>query len=123
MRDRVHQLKIAVMALILAVSGGQSLVAQEAPAEPEVTITISEPPPQENKAAIESMGYQAEVLSRLFGVPVQVEGALPMALRVDKPYQLINPFAPEKYGDGYKNLSIDPKTKNARGIKVFSVGF
>lgn len=53
----------------------------------------------------------------------KVSGALIQATRVDNPAQLINPRAPLRYGNGYDNVSIDPVTGRAQGIKLFVVSF
>lgn len=54
---------------------------------------------------------------------VVYRGALVRLSRTDKPLQLINPFAPAEYGNGYANVSRDLATGKAQGISLFSVEF
>ena len=41
----------------------------------------------------------------------------------NNPIQLINPFAPDKYGDGEVNITRNPSTHRAEGLKVFQISF
>jgi hypothetical protein len=67
--------------------------------------------------------FQATTISRVLGVNVDVDGALPRALRVDHPLHLLNPLAPAEYGSGFENLSVDPVTRRASGIVFLSIRF
>ncbi len=64
------------------------------------------------------------VKPRKDGKPIQYQydGAIVRAARADHPLQMINPKAPEKYGNGSENLSIHPRTGQVEGIKLFSIG-
>ena len=53
---------------------------------------------------------------------VAFSGALVQATRVN-PLQLINPIAPRRLGDGYNNLSYNPVTGQAQGIRLFTISF
>jgi len=67
--------------------------------------------------------FQTRTINRIFGVNVQYGGVLPMIREADNPWQLINPFAPLEYGDGFDNVSIDLHSKQPRGIYLFTVKF
>lgn len=48
-------------------------------------------------------------------------GAVVKAVTSDKPLQLINPWAPMRYGSAEENVARDPITGEARGVKVVSL--
>ncbi|MBI3414198.1 MAG: hypothetical protein HY043_02580 [Verrucomicrobia bacterium] len=48
-------------------------------------------------------------------------GALVRLAKTDKPLQLINPFAPARYGSGLNDLVVDPATGKALGISLLSI--
>ena len=54
---------------------------------------------------------------------VQYSGVLPSAKRAKNPLQLINPFAPARYGTGMETVSVDPITGRAAGVALFRVEF
>jgi hypothetical protein len=51
------------------------------------------------------------------------EGIAVQLFRTDHPLQLINPFAPPEYGRAEANVSIDPVSGKAAGLKFFGVKF
>ena len=53
-----------------------------------------------------------------------VSGMIPRAIRGGNPLQILNPFAPAKYGTADENVSLDPDVPGkANGIDLFSVSF
>ena len=53
-----------------------------------------------------------------------VSGVIPRAIRGGNPLQMLNPFAPAKYGTAEENVSFDPDVPGkANGINFFSVSF
>jgi len=53
-----------------------------------------------------------------------VSGVIPSASRADNPLQILNPFAPAKYGTSEDNVSLDPGIPGKwDGIKLFSISF
>ncbi len=54
---------------------------------------------------------------------VALEGALVRATRAGQPWQVINPFAPKEFGDGYDNVSLNPITRQPAGVVLLSVRF
>ena len=52
-----------------------------------------------------------------------LDGIAVHAVRTDNPLQLLNPFAPPEYGRAEANVSWDPVTGKASGLKLFSIKF
>ena len=53
-----------------------------------------------------------------------VSGVIPRAIRGGHPLQMLNPFAPAKYGTAEENVSLDPDVPGqGNGIKLFSISF
>jgi hypothetical protein len=48
-------------------------------------------------------------------------GALYEIAKADQPLQILNPFAPARYGSGETNVVRDPITKQPRGVAFFSL--
>jgi hypothetical protein len=54
----------------------------------------------------------------------EVSGVIPRALRGGNPLQMINPFAPSKYGSAEENVSFDPNIPGkGNGIDLLSISF
>lgn len=49
------------------------------------------------------------------------QGVISAALESGEPIQLINPAAPERFGDGRRFVSVDPRTGEPRGIKLIDI--
>jgi hypothetical protein len=55
---------------------------------------------------------------------VAVSGVIPRAIRGGNPLQMLNPFAPAKYGTAEENVSLDPDVPGKwDGIKFLSISF
>ncbi|MEY2481882.1 MAG: hypothetical protein QOK24_410, partial [Verrucomicrobiota bacterium] len=53
-----------------------------------------------------------------------VSGLIPRAIRGGNPLQMLNPFAPAKYGTARENLSVDPDVPGrVNGINFVSISF
>jgi hypothetical protein len=53
-----------------------------------------------------------------------VSGVIPRAIHGGNPLQMLNPFAPAKYGTGDENVSLDPDVPGkVNGINLFSISF
>ena len=53
-----------------------------------------------------------------------VSGVIPRAIRGGNPLQMLNPFAPAKYGTAEENISIDPDVPGrGNGINFVSISF
>lgn len=72
--------------------------------------------------------FQTDMVTRVFGINVAVDGVIPRALRIEQPLQLINPLAPPEYGIGAEILSINNPpssnpTRKVEGISFFTFRF
>jgi len=54
---------------------------------------------------------------------VTYSGVVVQAVKTDNPFQLINPFAPARYGNGADNVDHDIVTGKENGLKFFCIGF
>ena len=53
-----------------------------------------------------------------------ISGAIPRAVRGGNPLQMLNPFAPAKYGRAEENVSLDPDVPGKwNGINLISISF
>src|SRR5438874_7416016 len=53
-----------------------------------------------------------------------ISGVIPRAIRGGNPLQMLNPFAPAKYGTAEENVSLDPEvTGKGNGINLLSISF
>ena len=53
-----------------------------------------------------------------------VSGVIPRAIRGGNPLQMLNPFAPAKYGTAEENVSVDPDVPGkVNGINFVSISF
>jgi hypothetical protein len=63
--------------------------------------------------------HRAAALSR-----PAASGVIPRAIRGGNPLQMLNPFAPAKYGRAEENVSLDPDVPGKEdGINLFSFSF
>jgi hypothetical protein len=71
---------------------------------------------------------QTDMVTRVFGINLTVDGVIPRALSIEQPLQLINPLAPPEYGIGTEILSINNPpsgnpTRKVEGISFFTFRF
>jgi hypothetical protein len=53
-----------------------------------------------------------------------ISGAIPRAIRGGNPLQMLNPFAPAKYGTAEENVSLDREVPGkGNGINLFTTSF
>jgi hypothetical protein len=53
-----------------------------------------------------------------------VSGVIPRAIHAGNPLQMLNPFAPAKYGTSEENISVDPDVPGkVNGINFVSIHF
>ena len=55
--------------------------------------------------------------------PRRYTGVVPKIRRAENPLQLINPFAPAEYGNGWDNVAIDPATGRGTGLAIVRIEF
>jgi hypothetical protein len=106
--------------LLLAIS---SLCLPGALAQTERPSLLKEIPDMPPEKLQRYIHFQTGTLSKVFGINVHYSGVVPQLCRTSKPWQLLNPFAPAEYGNGYDNVSIDPVTSRAEGIAIFAIRF
>ena len=85
--------------------------------------TLNEAPIISAEKVARYVRFQTGVVSRAFGINVSYGGVVPMLYRADNPLQLINPFAPARYGNGFDNASINPITGRIEGVNIFAIKF
>jgi hypothetical protein len=106
------QILIAWLATGLLTSG-QPVRAAGTPATPRWHTASFESRHQARQA------HQSTTLSQ-----PDVSGVIPRAIRGGNPLQMLDPFAPAKYGTAEENVSLDPDVPGkANGINFFSVSF
>jgi hypothetical protein len=50
-------------------------------------------------------------------------GIVVQVIKADRPLQLLNPFAPSRYGSGWDNLERSPAGGGSPMLKLFSISF
>ena len=102
----------------VATAPNQTRQAEVLPLDPELT-----------QQQIETLlRLQTDMVTRVFGINLTVDGVIPRALRIEQPLQLINPLAPPEYGIGTEILSINNPpsgnpTRKVEGISFFTFRF
>jgi hypothetical protein len=66
---------------------------------------------------------RVEAPNEIIGKRATYQGILVQWKKADKPWQLLNPFAPARYGQGDANLTLDAMTGKPKGFTLFSVRF
>ena len=61
--------------------------------------------------------------NQILGRRVTYSGIVVQAIKADNPLQLLNPAAPEEYGNGEESVTREPKTGRVNGLKIFSIEF
>jgi hypothetical protein len=68
--------------------------------------------------------HAIETHAPLIELRPQVTGVIPRIIRGGDPLQMLNPFAPAKYGTSEEDTVLDPDVPGrADGIKLLSVSF
>ena len=114
------------LTLMLVVSG---MAASICPAQTnkveirQAPSVVSEAPIISPEKVARYVRFQTGVVNRAFGINVTYGGVVPMLYRADNPLQIINPFAPARYGNGFDNLSVNPITGRIEGVNIFAIKF
>jgi hypothetical protein len=114
---------LALVGSIVANGHSQSTEQNTTPTDPAKPANALQLDPAVTQKQVEAMfRYQTDLVSRVFGVDVTVDGIVPRLMRSEHPLQLINPLAPPEYGIGKEILSINnpPSVKPARKVEGFS---
>lgn len=96
-----------------------------------LTVAAQPPPEPQNKppSPPPALAGGIELRTEGRGAAVQAQqrrrtsGVAAQAVRVRNPLRLIDPRAPRELGDGNDNVSRDPVTGQAQGIRVFTISF
>jgi hypothetical protein len=68
--------------------------------------------------------HAVENRERSFELQPDITGVIPRAIRGGQPLQMLNAFAPAKYGTAEENVSLDPDVpRKGNWINLFSVSF
>lgn len=105
---------------------GQTAPPAAVPASTSATAQIQsrrDAPPLTNDEIAAVARFQSNTVTRVLGVSVRVDGVIPQAVRTGHPLQLINPFAPPEYGNGFQNVTVDPESGRANGIRFLGIKF
>lgn len=105
---RLRILQLALF-LLTGIALAPSVSAQQA--NPETGFVA----PRPKKTEVESTTIEKPTRYDISGIVAQ-------AFNIKKPYQMVNPLAPAKYGDGRDNVSWDPdKPEKPKGIILFGI--
>ena len=66
---------------------------------------------------------ESPALNRIMGQRFIYTGIAIEMMRAENPLQMLNPFAPERYGDAEQNVVRDPITGHVDGLKFFCLSF
>ena len=104
--------------LIACLATGLLTLGQPARAAGTSTITPS------HTASFESRHHARQAAQPAALSQPAVSGVIPRAIRGGNPLQMLNPFAPAKYGTAEQSVSFDPDVPGkVNGINFFSVSF
>jgi hypothetical protein len=103
---------IACLSTALLTFGQSARAAGDAPTAPSHSVSF------------ESRGHARQTHRPATLSKQDVSGVIPRAIRGGNPLQMLNPFAPAKYGTAEENVSFDPDVPGkGNGINFFSVSF
>ena len=114
---------LALAGLIVANVNSQSTEENTTPIESKPADALQLDPTVTEKQIEAMFRYQTDLVSRVFGVDVGVDGIVPRMWRSEHPLQLINPLAPPEYGIGAEILSINPRPDHPAVINRKVEGF
>ena len=60
---------------------------------------------------------------KIVGRRAAYSGIAVQATKSENPLQLLNPAAPEEYGNGEASVTREPKTGRVNGLRIFSIEF
>ena len=59
----------------------------------------------------------------IVGRQAAYSGIVVQAIKADNPLQLLNPAAPEEYGNGEASVMREPKTGRVNGLRILAIEF
>ena len=111
------------LAFATASLSAQSTPATNAPSPSHQADLRRETPRLTAAQLVALVDFQTAIAGRILGLNLQAEGALPQLLRADHPLQIFSPFAPASYGNGFDNVSYDPRTRRGEGVAFLRIKF
>ena len=111
------------LAFATACLSAQTTPTNNAPPPTNQADLRREAPSLTTEQLVSLVNFQTAIAGRILGLNLQADGAMPQLLRADQPLQLFNPFAPARYGNGYDNVSYDPRTRRGEGIAFLRIKF
>jgi len=122
---------LSLVGLLVANANSQSAEENTTPTDRSKPADALQLDPTVTENQVEAMfRYQTDLVSRVFGVDVTVDGIVPRLWRSEHPLQLINPLAPPEYGIGAEILSINPRpdlpaviNRKVEGFSFFNFRF
>ena len=93
-----------------------------------ILTALAQPPPNNPSDVFDPSTGRAELRSKARPAArvhrnQKTSGVVAQVMRVRNPLKLIDPRAPSELGDGNDNVSRDPITRRAEGIRVLTVKF
>ncbi len=61
--------------------------------------------------------------NRIVGRRAAYSGIVVQAIKADHPLQLLNPAAPDEYGNGEESVMREPTAGRVNGLRIFSIEF
>ena len=107
-------------------SASLALAATAFPAETNTISAELEPPRIEPPPGVErylTKPTEEQLAKPTVGTTFFLGGTFVTLAKRPNPWQMLNPFAPAKYGDGMDHVSVNPHTGAAEGTILFSIGF
>lgn len=118
-----NSLLILLLALATARLSAQTAPDTNAPTPPNQAGLQKQTSSLTPEQLVSLVNFQTATTGRILGLKLQADGVLPQLLRAENPLQIFNPFAPASYGDGYDNVSYDPRTRRGEGIAFLRIKF
>jgi hypothetical protein len=105
----------AVLVAALTTSSAQTATNSVVASPPPVTITT--------KQALRVAPPRAPAYNRIVRGNRVYRGVGVQLIKADNPLQLINPFAPAEYGNGFDNMVLTPGGTRSQGLALLSIDF
>ena len=111
-------MKISTLCLVLSIVSFTLFGAETN----RVHLRATLPPPPAPKPPPVTV-YQTNLPPKLRRWNITYSGVLPQIQRTSHPLQLINPFAPMSYGNGYANVTRDFYRQRIDGLALLTIGY
>ena len=109
-------MKTSTLCLVLSICSFAALGAETNRVDLEATLPPAPPPKT-------PLLYQSSQPLKTRRWNFTYNGVLPQIRKASNPLQLINPFAPMSYGDGYANVTREPYRQRIDGWVLLRIGY